>query len=439
MIESIKIKNYLSIREEQEISFVASREKGKTPSEAESWFTQIGNTKLLKILIFIGNNGAGKTNVLSAVDYLRLIALKKYEDNEENVKFHPFLLDNESRNNPTEISIVYYIDDNRYTYSVSVRKDYIQEESLLLHNGRNTAYVYKRTYEQDHTSITFGNACDLSTEDKKALTVNTLRNTSVLAAFGSKNFKSGILRSNYQFFRNDINLVSDSDTSPMNLLSETDALSNSKIKPVIISMLKTVDAKINDYEVSEQEYEMPQSFYKRAPQSAIDEFRRDHPDGKIHEKEIKFKHSTSHGDYPIDLSLESRGTIGMIDMIIIICDLIEHHRCAFIDEFGYSIHQQILDLLVKLFVTLSERSQVIITTQSIAILLLKGLRRDSLRICQKTDDGETRIKPMDQTKIHKNNNLYKVYMQNELEGLPFVEQDFNFEELVQNIKNSMMD
>lgn len=84
MIESIKIKNFLSFKDEQEISFVASREISTSQSKQESWFTEIGGTRLLKMLVFIGNNGAGKTNALSAISYLRHLAVNSYSDKEEN-------------------------------------------------------------------------------------------------------------------------------------------------------------------------------------------------------------------------------------------------------------------------------------------------------------------------------------------------------------------
>ena len=437
MIESIKIKNYLSFKEEQEISFAASREKGNNPSEQENWFTQIGDTKLLKILIFIGNNGAGKTNALSAVGYLRNLAVHKLNDIEEKPDYEPFMLDDDSRNEPTDIFITYYIDNQNFSYHVSLCENYIIEESLILHDGRNTASVYKRSYDNEHTNISFGNACDLSTEDKKALIANTISNSSVLATFGSMNLTSAVLRSNYQYFRNELNMVSEPGFNPIDLLSDIKSLNDPETKSIIMKLLKSVDAKISDYEVKEHVFDLPKNFLEEAPRSVIERFRKENPDGKVHQNELKFMHHTSHGDYPIDFSMESRGTISMIRMIILIYDMIKNRRSSFIDEFSYSVHQLTMNLLLRMFLALSQRSQIIITTQSIALLLNRTLRRDAIRICQKSEDGETKLNTVNQSMIHKNKNLYKVYLDNELEGLPFVEENFNFDEFIQNIKESL--
>lgn len=435
MIESIKIKNFLSFKEEQEISFVATREKGQNPSESENWYIQIGDTKLLKMLIFIGNNGAGKTNALAAIKYLRRMVLHKCNDIEEKPNYEPFMLDDDSRNNPTEISIVYFIGNDRYSYRISVCVNFIIEESLILHDGRKTASVFKRVLDNDRTNISFGNACDLSVEDKKNLLANTLSNTSVLATFGSMNLTSSALRSNYQYFRNELRF--ESDFNPMQLVVDGASLNDPVMKKIIINVIRSVDIKISDYEVTEHIFDIPKNILEDAPKSWIEHMKKENPDGKFHKWEIKFIHNTTHGDYPIDVEMESKGTMSMIHMIMLILDMIRNRRSTFIDEFSYSVHQVSMDLVLRMFVALSKRSQIIITTQTVALLNSMHLRRDALRICQKTDDGETRVEVVNQTQIHKNKNLYNAYMSNELDGLPFVEKDFQFEEFIQNIKEEL--
>ena len=45
------------------------------------------------------------------------------------------MLDDDSRNNPSKISIAFFIDDIRYTYNISVSVDSIIEETLIMHGG----------------------------------------------------------------------------------------------------------------------------------------------------------------------------------------------------------------------------------------------------------------------------------------------------------------
>lgn len=434
MIESIKIKNFLSFKDEQEISFVASREVSANLSDQESWFTEIAGTRLLKMLVFIGNNGAGKTNALSAISYLRHLAVSYYSDPEKKTTYKPFLLDDDSRKQPTEITMYYYIGDERFSYRVALNADYIIEESLIRHNGRSTASVYKRSYVDGRTVINFGNSCDLNSEDKKSLVVNTLNNTTVLASFGSKNLSSEMLRMHYLYFRRGIRMVNSTDFDPTELVEDNEAMNQPAIKKIIVSLLRSVDAKINDYTLTEHVFDIPKELLDDAPKSLIEQIRRSNADGKIHKWEMNFYHQTSHGTYPIDVDMESRGTVSMIRMVLLILDMIKNKRCTLIDEFSYSIHQMAMNLLLRMYIALTSRSQLIITTQTIALLLNKRLRRDIIRICTKNEDGETQIMKINQSKVHKNNNLYKVYVDNELDGLPFVEDDFDFDAFINEIK-----
>ena len=437
MIECIKVKNFLSFKDEQEISFVASREISASQSEQESWFTEIGGIKLLKMLVFIGNNGAGKTNALSAISYLRHLAVNCYNDPEEKPTYKPFLLDEDSRDLPTEITMFYYIGEERFSYRVVLNADFIVEESLILHNGRSTASVYKRSFVDGRTVINFGNYCDLNSEDRKALVVSTLNNTTVLASFGSKNLASEILKKHYLYFRREIRMVTGSDFDPMELVEDKEALNQPAIKKIIINLLHSVDAKINDYVLTEHVFDIPKEFLDDAPKSLIEQIRKNSSDGKIHKWDMNFYHQTSHGTYPIDVEMESRGTISMIRMVVLILDMIKNRRCTVIDEFSYSIHQIAMNLLLRMYISLTSRSQLILTTQTIALLMNKRLRRDIIRICKKNEDGETQILKVNQSKIHKNNNLFKVYMDNELDGLPFIEDYFDFDTFITEVKSAL--
>ena len=61
MIEYFKVKNYKSYRDETILSFVASRkESGPNNDLPLSWYKEIDGKRILKLLIGVGLNGAGK-------------------------------------------------------------------------------------------------------------------------------------------------------------------------------------------------------------------------------------------------------------------------------------------------------------------------------------------------------------------------------------------
>lgn len=134
-------------------------------------------------------------------------------------------------------------------------------------------------------------------------------------------------------------------------------------------MLHGVDAKINDYVLTEHVFDIPKEFLDDAPKSLIEQIRKNSSDGKIHKWDMNFYHQTSHGTYPIDVEMESRGTISMIRMVVLILDMIKNRRCTLIDEFSYSIHQIAMNLLLRMYIALTSRSQLIQVLQSSSLFL----------------------------------------------------------------------
>lgn len=112
MIELFTIKNYRCYREETELSFIASKKEGGKNSDLPPvWFKEINGKRILRMLLCVGLNGTGKSKMFSALNYLRMLAIAKPQKPTEKPEYRPFLLDEHSSNEPTELSLVYYIVD----------------------------------------------------------------------------------------------------------------------------------------------------------------------------------------------------------------------------------------------------------------------------------------------------------------------------------------
>ncbi len=147
MIEKICIKNYLSIKEKMEFSFVSSREKEKFDGKT-TWYEQCGDKKLAKLVFVLGNNAAGKTNFINAVRTMRTLVIAKPSERDESLEYMPFMLDNESRHEPTIFDVVFYTDDTRYLYSITYDESVIHEESLKMSKRTREIPIYIRTFDE---------------------------------------------------------------------------------------------------------------------------------------------------------------------------------------------------------------------------------------------------------------------------------------------------
>src|SRR3954471_23128464 len=91
--------NFLSLRDEAEISFVAAALKEHGETLIPSDFASHG---VLPVLALYGANASGKSNTLHALSFVRWFVLNSFSHaDEDDVGARPFLLDDESAQKPS--------------------------------------------------------------------------------------------------------------------------------------------------------------------------------------------------------------------------------------------------------------------------------------------------------------------------------------------------
>lgn len=98
MIQEIKIKNFLSFKDEVCFSFEATNDKFAEESQV---VTINENTRLLRFAIIYGYNASGKSNLLRALDFLLYFWSFKPKDLDSGTGVIPFKLDKTSADVPS--------------------------------------------------------------------------------------------------------------------------------------------------------------------------------------------------------------------------------------------------------------------------------------------------------------------------------------------------
>ena len=106
MIAEFRIENFFSIKSVQKISFEPSADTFM--SDEYSYEVKEG-IRLLKVGIIYGANASGKTNILNAIEFFKMLVLRMPKDRTEKTGVVPFMLDDTSRNETTKMSMVFYI------------------------------------------------------------------------------------------------------------------------------------------------------------------------------------------------------------------------------------------------------------------------------------------------------------------------------------------
>ena len=201
MIQEFHVKNFFSIREEQTLSFVPNADTDKRDMYVREVAEGVG---LRKIGIMYGSNASGKTTILQAFAFFRDIMLDKPMSKNDSIPIVPFLLDNHSKEEHSEMAMTFWINGDRYVLEIEFDMDRIYSEKLNVYisKSRRPTSLYKRAYvkDKDYSKVSFGQKAGIDRATQRAIEGNTTNNCTVLAAFGQSNAATSRLNQVFGFF-----------------------------------------------------------------------------------------------------------------------------------------------------------------------------------------------------------------------------------------------
>lgn len=423
MIAEFTIENYFSIKSAQKISFEPSADTFM--SDEYSCEVKEG-VRLLKVGIIYGANASGKTNILNAVEFFRMLVLRVPKDRNETTRVVPFMLDDTSRNEKTKMSMVFYINQSKYILSFELDAKHIYSETLVVYDSIRPTKLYSRSYDAatDSTTIDFGTNLKMTKKSQDVISGNTINNCSVLAAFGKSNVERTRLNDVYDYFAKQVKKV----LAPGMLLSgyvksRLNKDETGDLKKFILNFLKASDFNIEDVVLHEEEELITpelEQLIQNAPienEAKAEMLRK----GKITNTELTFKHNAGNKVYDLSEEYESNGTMRFLGMAVILNFLLKTNRFVPIDEVETSIHYELLSYFIKVFLANSDgTSQMLLTTHDINLLNEDFIRRDTIWFTDKDELGETKIVRLSSLGLHKNLSPYNAYKQGKLVKLPFL-------------------
>ncbi|MBQ0005148.1 MAG: AAA family ATPase, partial [Clostridiales bacterium] len=151
MLSQFSFSNFKSYKNDTTFDFQAE----SIPEFADSLITDDKAIALLPVSAVYGPNGGGKTNLLKAFACLISIVVKPIYDLDKTrvalviqqaISAQPFLLDTESRDNPTEFEVYFRTEGNEYRYYLAVLNGEIDSEYLYWRaiGGKRTGTVFTR-------------------------------------------------------------------------------------------------------------------------------------------------------------------------------------------------------------------------------------------------------------------------------------------------------
>ena len=423
MIAEFTVENFYSIRSTQKISFEPSSDSFMSD---EYTYEVKDGVRLLKVGIIYGANASGKSNVLGAIEFFKMLVLRVPKGRNDTTRAVPFLLDETSKTKTTKMSMSFYVNQLKYILSFELDKKRIYSETLTVYESIRPTKLYSRSYDPDTDSsvIEFGTNLKMAKKNQDTIAGNTINNCSVLAAFGNCNVGKTKLNDVYDYFAKQVKDV----LAPGMLLSgyvkrHLDKDKDGNLKKFILNFLKDSDFNIEDVTLHEEEELITPELEQLIQKAPIADDAKSEmlKKGKITNTELTFTHKAGNGLYELSEEYESNGTMRFLGMAVILNFLLKKNQFVPIDEVETSIHYELLSYFIKVFLANSNQtSQMLLTTHDINLLNEEFIRRDTIWFTDKDEQGQTNVVRLSTLGLHKNLSPYNAYKQGKLVKLPFL-------------------
>jgi len=411
MILQFKAKNILSIRDEQTLDFTASADN----TYEEYAVVKIKNVRISKLGVIYGPNASGKSNILKALYWLF-----QFMTNEESRKqslgtgLVPFKMDKDSRNEHSFMSIIFYIDDFRYEYSIELDPERVYHEEMFYYPNSRKALVYERIWnpEKKSSSVTFGPLLKLSATQKLFIESNCVANATVLSTYQNSNVdRNDMLDNILGYMKAQILASLDSKTDIISFANEI-VKNMQDSKSFIQDMLVQADFNITGLYLKKKEnHERTIMMAKKVEEDEITLL-------KDVQDDLFFTHQTPFYTGDMNNAEESEGTLRMYGLAAILFLLIKQNQILLGDELENSLHYELLVHIIKTFLVNSERGQLIFSTHSLMLLDEDFIRRDMVYFTNKNEAGSTEIYRAKDFGLHKDVSILNAYRAGKLGAKP---------------------
>lgn len=408
MIREFWVKNFLSIRDKQELNFVAKGPESELVTEVQE------GVFLYKLGILYGSNASGKSNMLIALnEVFRLLVFPRSNAIEDVDGYLPFKLSN---NEPTEMHVSFYANGVRYDYDVTFNGQHILKEVLNYYPNKSRALFYERQFVKENVQaeIKFGPSLKLLVKTQDSIRENTLNNHSVLSVCRKAALTEDIIPFNvlHDWIMGNYHDVDGDGKRRLGLVEILKtAYSDRKKRKFYNMMLQKADLNILEFRPIVEDRIVPQELrdiIKRGdlPDDIKNAVLNPTKDG------VTFVNHSDNGDFDIPLEWQSKGTQKYIRILDALYDLISGEHVYYLDELGEDLHYDLLFYYLNVFIYNSNRSQLVITSQETALLsqdIINENRGVVWFVEKNRETASSEYNRGDSFGLHKNLSLYNSY------------------------------
>ncbi|CAI1769408.1 Predicted ATPase [Serratia proteamaculans] len=425
MFVQFSFKNYLSFKDEATLSMLAAKIKSKDKSlDKRAVFNAFPDIELLKTAVIYGANGSGKSNVFSALSFMKRMVINSSKESQadEDINVLPFKLNPRFEDEPSAFEMIFIINNKLYEYTFAAVRNKITSETLsVIEKNKDEVVLFERNTKVINVHEQFKEGIGLEKRTRK----NALF-LSVCA-----NFDGEVSKSVIRWFRKIrvIQGMSDIGYLPFTVKLLDDENNSKKIKSIIDMFdLDIVNiAKSQGERAEKEDNELLDAIFTTI------------------KKDSRFKNvslpehnplgvATTHNRFndegvfvdTINFELgenESEGTKKLIALAGPLMDTFENSYILFIDEFDARLHPLITKKIIRMFNSLDinkNNAQLVVATHDTNLLDKDELRRDQIWFAEKDSLGGSHLKQLVEYKVRNDASYRKGYFEGDFGAIPML-------------------
>ncbi len=385
MLTGITLKDYTTFIKETTFDFKATNSKILNE-------TNVGDNRVLKGALFVGENASGKTQVLQAIVLLLDLLLDNTEQN--------FIVKKSMYTKGTKFSLVYTfnVDGKDIKYSVEFDGNEINSEKLFVNNELKLERLKKngKTY--------FG-------EEKDNDNINPSLSLLKLEYYNTRFNNDIVLNKWFDFLKNSIYINC--------LFGRRTIKSYNPVKlpeQIIEKYAESNDATKLNKLIDKLGYNSEVVFNKN--------FSNTDKTIVISSTKETIGLKKKGTNFVMPLPLESTGNKSFMNMILPINYVTKNNAIIIVDEFSSGLHNELEEALIKYFFNNSGNSQIFFTSHSTNLLDTSILRPDQIYSFKFDAKEGTLIKRFSDENPRESQNIEKMYLNGVFDGMPKYNKEF---------------
>jgi len=443
MLIRFSIENFLSFRERQRFSLLPG--KGTLMSEHRT--QPINGISILKTAVVFGANASGKSNLIKAIDFGRLLVLKGTKP-DVKIDFQTFRLDMACRTKNSRIEYEIQHKGKNYAYGFVFNSDEIVEEWLYEINKKSEQKIFERNNTRDKV-FDLDNLLKKNKKEEEKQFLNfiakgTPNNQLFLSEIRTRRVKENVsdisdLLNVLDWFQNALKVIFPDDKYKEGIKSELKE--DEQLLKSFEEFLVYFDTGINGVcfeKVELESIEIPSKILNSIKEDLMsvksENVRATILSAKnttyflskrgdaIHVHKFMTKHKVVGGENSelFDTSDESDGTNRIIDFIPLLIDLLHGDNVFIIDEMERSLHPNLIYDLIDLFLSKSKNvnSQLIVASHESSLLTQKLLRKDEVWFVVKDNNGASLLHSLEQYNMRFDKQIRKDYLLGRFKAIP---------------------